>query len=396
MKLNKLTAAIIAITFAGLANAEIESFTDAVAAGTPSLDMNLRNETVTINNGAEGHALTLRTRIGYKTAAYEGVSAFLEVEDSRIVGGVDEYKVGPTGFNTSKDVAIIGDPETTEVDQAFLSFAGDTISAKLGRQVVVMDGHRFVGHVGWRQDRQTFDAISFDINPMENLTLKYAYLDQRNRIFAEAADVDSSDNLVNLSYKTPYGKATTYAYFLNNQDAGATRDTFGLSFDGSAMIDATKILYKAEFARQFYDQQANDNEANYYNLELGSVFDGYTLKAGYEVLSASKDGLYDFTTELATLHKFNGWADVFLNTPTEGLQDIYAMFATKLPGGFGFKAFYHKFDSVKKSIDFGDEIDLVLVKKIDSNYTVSAKFAHFDGKSKNDVDKLWLSLGAKF
>src|ERR1035438_4740700 len=34
-------------------------------------------------------------------------------------------------------------------------------------------------------------------------------------------------------------------------------------------------------------------------------------------------GRTGFQTPLATLHAFNGWDDVFLTTPADGLQDIY-------------------------------------------------------------------------
>ena len=44
--------------------------------------------------------------------------------------------------------------------------------------------------------------------------------------------------------------------------------------------------------------------------------------AGMSVLG-SDDGAVGFRTPLATLHKFNGWADLFLTTPGAGLQDTY-------------------------------------------------------------------------
>ncbi len=47
-----------------------------------------------------------------------------------------------------------------------------------------------------------------------------------------------------------------------------------------------------------------------------------TLGVGYELLG-SDDGVAAFQTPLATLHKFNGFADQFLVTPAGGLQDIY-------------------------------------------------------------------------
>ena len=37
-------------------------------------------------------------------------------------------------------------------------------------------------------------------------------------------------------------------------------------------------------------------------------------------------------TPLATLHKFDGWADLFLTTPNKGLQDLYAGAAYRFDG----------------------------------------------------------------
>ncbi|MFT5806450.1 MAG: hypothetical protein ACI9LG_000713 [Moritella dasanensis] len=47
----------------------------------------------------------------------------------------------------------------------------------------------------------------------------------------------------------------------------------------------------------------------------------------------SDSGDYGFATPLATLHKFNGWSDQFLNTPTQGLADLYLSVSSKVAGG---------------------------------------------------------------
>ena len=39
-------------------------------------------------------------------------------------------------------------------------------------------------------------------------------------------------------------------------------------------------------------------------------------------------------TPLATLHAFNGWADMFLTTPANGLQDLYFRASYTLPMDF--------------------------------------------------------------
>ena len=155
--------------------------------------------------------MTLRTRLTYSTDIFKGVSSLVEFEDLRNVLAIDDYN-NTTGKNT--DYSVVADPETTELDQFFLQYVYSDIALKLGRQVITMDNHRFVGHVGWRQDRQTFDGINIAYQPTKQLKLQYAYLPKRNRIFGEEKDIDSNDHLINASYKTGVGTLTGYGYLL--------------------------------------------------------------------------------------------------------------------------------------------------------------------------------------
>ena len=57
-----------------------------------------------------------------------------------------------------------------------------------------------------------------------------------------------------------------------------------------------------------------------------------------------------FTTPLATLHKFQGWADKFLTTPPNGIEDLYATASVNLKGvgvldTLGFIVSYHDYDA---------------------------------------------------
>ena len=96
-------------------------------------------------------ALTLRSRLGYATDSYNGFSARVEVENN--VALVDDYN---DTNGSGAGFSVVPDPEFTELDQGFIQYKGDALTAKLGRQVLTYDNHRFIGHVGWRQDRQTF------------------------------------------------------------------------------------------------------------------------------------------------------------------------------------------------------------------------------------------------
>ncbi|MBL4595907.1 MAG: hypothetical protein JKX99_04950, partial [Robiginitomaculum sp.] len=108
-----------------------------------------------------------------------------------------------------------------------------------------------------------------------------------------------------------------------------------------------------------------------------------------------------FQTPFATLHKFNGWADIFLNTPAGGLEDIYGSLSYKVQGdgpvsGLKFDAVYHDF-SADTGGSYGSEINLQISKNFMKHYSFEIKFADYqaDGFA-TDTQKIWITLGAAF
>lgn len=389
-----LSLAVAGVVAGSASFASAGSVVQALKTGDVSGDIRLRYESVDQDNALDdASALTVRTRLTYTSGNYNGFSAVIGMEDSRVVAGQDEYTVGPTGFNVG-EYSVIADPETTELDQGYIQYkTGDKVNSfttKLGRQVITLDGHRFVGHVGWRQDRQTFDGVTMKYKAGD-LTAFYGYIDERNRIFSEDADVDASDHLFNVSYKTGIGTLTGYAYLLEDEATDTEIDTYGVSLKGSTMAGDTKVLYAFEYA----DQEAGSADADYMLVEGGIVVSGITAKLGYEVLG-SDDGAYGFSTPLATLHKFNGWADQFLGTPATGLEDTYLSVSTKIAGG-KFAVAYHDYAADEGGDDHGDEWNLLYAKKFGKIYNAGIKYASYSADNHNvDADKLWVWVGAAF
>ncbi len=375
------------------------TFTDALSGGTVNVDFRLRHEHVDQDTDLkDADALTLRTRLGYTTGEFHHFSAVLEFEDSRDLG-VDDYNDG-TGSNPR--YSVVADPETTELDQLYLQFRRWGAVTRLGRQVITLDNHRFIGDVGWRQDRQTFDAFSLAWKLRDHLSLTYAYIDKRNRIFADDRDLKAKDHLFNVGCETPFGTLTGYGYFLE-EDEGVRNDidSYGIRFNGSFDMGGSKALYTAEFSLQDKETDTADFDAHYYLLEAGAVVHGITLKAGYEVLG-SDNGKYGFSTPLATLHKFNGWADRFLTTPAQGLADLYISLGGELFGG-KWKAIYHDFkaeDADRGVNDLGREINLSYSIKFLKHYDTGIKYAAYSAgdpaSGTTDTDKLWIWFGASF
>jgi hypothetical protein len=377
--------------------AEQTSITSALKEGTAAVNLRLRYEDVDQDNN-EASALTLRTMLNYTTASYKGFSAKIEVEDTRIVLGQGDYTVGPSGYNVG-EYSVIADPEHTELDQGYIQYQNEGLTAKFGRQIITMDNHRFVGHVGWRQDWQTFDGVSVKYAANKDLTMQYAYLSQRNRIFADDADFDSKDHLINVAYTTPYGKLVGYSYLLEiDNDTDNALDTYGFSFNGGTELADTSVLYGVEYATQTSETAITDFDADYLMLEAGVKLEAVTVKLGYESLG-SDDGLYGFATPLATMHAFNGWADTFLNTPAQGLVDVSVAASGKLAGG-AWTVVYHDFSADDESAevdDLGSEIDFNYVRKFEGGYAAGIKYAAYSGDSGiQDTDKLWIWTSASF
>jgi len=357
----------------------------------------LRYESVEQNNPLEdADALTLRTSLGYKSASYQGFSAHVEVEDVREI--IDDFSVPPAGVRPGQ-FSVVADPEGTEIDQAYVKYANDKLWVKLGRQVITLDGHRFIGSVAWRQDHQTFDGVTLNYKPLDGLNINASYIAKRNRIFSDEADLDSKDMIINSSYKTPVGKIVGYAYLLEvDNGTDNSIDTYGVSFTGSAPSEDYTLHYAAEYATQ----DINDTfDTDYLKLEGGVSISGITAKIGYEELG-SDNGQKGFTTPLATLHKFNGWADLFLATPDQGLQDLYLRIGGKLAGGKWLAA-YHDFSSdsaLNGADDLGDEINLLYTRKFTEGISGGVKYADYSAGdsafSRVDTERFWLWAKYKF
>lgn len=367
--------------------------------GTVSGNVDLRYENVAQDNALDdANAFTVRTRIAFKTGAYEGWSALVEMEDNRIVLGQGDYSVPPTGYQTGVH-SVIADPEHTELDQGFIQYTGDAITFKLGRQVIVHDGQRHIGHVGWRHDRQTFDGASVVFQAESGLKAQYQFIDQRNRIFAEAADIDSEDHLFNLSYPTTVGNLSAYRYMLKTPTSTTNGiDTTGVRLAGKQAHGENTFMYQLEFAQQKNTSGETNIESHYTLVELGYNVNGITAKVGYELLG-SDDGAGAFASPLATLHKFNGWSDQFLGTPAEGLMDVYAVVAGKALGG-NWLLKYHDFsaDEATSTVDdLGTELNVQYVKKVSNTTKIGVKYANYEaGDIKFDTDKLWVWANVSF
>ena len=342
------------------------------------------------------NAYTLRTALGFETAKWEGFSGTLEFED---VTPLFEENYNST-TNGKTQYPLVVDPSGAEINQGFLEYSGSPAwNVKFGRQRINLDNQRFVGAVSWRQNEQTFDALQVAALDLGGIEAKYIYVDNVNRVNGEdsaVGDLPSQTNLVHVACGIgPVGTLTAYAYLLESDPFPTTStDTYGARLAGKhAPQGRLGFQWAAEFASQ---RDAGDNpnhvEQDYLLGELGASLKGFTLLLGNEILGGSGNAGDAFQTPLATLHAFNGWADKFLTTPDDGLNDAYVSLEAQL-AKFRCQAVWHDFQADHGSDDYGTELDLSISYPLRKEATLGIKYADYDAEDfATDTLKFWIWL----
>jgi hypothetical protein len=264
-------------------------------------------------------------------------------------------------------------------------------SIKVGRQRIKLDDDRWVGNVGWRQNEQTYDAVRFQSHlGHDRLLVQYVFSWETHRIFGDRGPANRRDfgmksHFMNISYDFgAFLRATHFVYLIDADKPFSrfTTNTFGVRLSGSAPLsDRLASVYEASWA---YQQDGGDGtpdyDAFYYHFAAGLDIARIGLvKVGYEVLG-SDGGNAQVMTPLATVHKYNGYADAFLtNGGPSGLRDIYVVVAPILPiKAVKLKLIFHQFYSDQGSNNLGQEIDVVAQYRCNQYLSFMYKLAYYD------------------
>ena len=358
-------------------------------------DWNLRLRHESVDDAAfvrNANADTMRLRAALRAALGHGWSVLLEGEGIASAG--NDYNSGANGRSSWP---VITDPAGAELNQVWLGWRGPQAAATIGRQRIVLDNQRFVGNVGWRQNEQTFDALSLEASPTDGLNLRYHWLDRAHRVAGDdardplARERDLATHLLNAALKRGKQQWVGYTYLHEDRDvAGASTATYGLRWSGSHPVAAMGWGWTTEFARQTaYADNPLHFAHSYWLIEPSLQARGISWKLGWEHLGG--DGRHALQTPLATLHTFNGWADKFLVTPSGGLENVYlsasgkADKATWTVAGHDYRA--------DQGGRYGREWNLSLAAPLRPGWNGLLKLADYrsDGYAR-DTRKIWVQL----
>jgi hypothetical protein len=328
----------------------------------------------------------LRTQLGVGFKANDDIGAFIQLQDSRVMG---------EELNTLTD----GSADNFDLHQGYLkvkNLFGAPLKMKLGRMEVVYGEERLLGAVGWHFIGRSFNGAKFTLHGD-----KYAFdlIGLQEQEMGNAGDYE--DQFVyggHLDLKLKENHKTQVFMFVQRRQPrrDLNRITAGAHLKGSF----GGFSYESDLAYQFGDitTVANINDSTeVYTLESVAAYMA-TIKVGYSAKDVSMSpavfGAIDylsgdddptdtdykvFNTLYATNHKFYGFMDYFLNIPRDtyggGLVDLWGRLKATPVEKSSIMLDVHYFQSAEdvmlsddtSSKKFGTEIDLTLRHKYDPN-----------------------------
>ena len=396
--------------FANSANADIDkTVEDALKfgdGGAVKFDLNYRWENVDRDAGADktANANTIRTRIGVLSPKFMGFQGFAEYEGNHALQA--DYNDGPR--NNKPAFSSVADPAQNELNQLWISYSAFDTVVKGGRQRIKLDDDRFIGNVGWRQMETTYDAVLVTNNSLKNLTVNAGYIGNVQTFLSTTENIDAP--IVNINYKLgDYGNLIGYGYWLDYTESennvprnianNKSSQTQGIRLNGATpkIYEHYNLLYTAEWSiQQDYGHRQNSFEAHRYNVMSG--FNAYFLTFQGAMEQLNGNGSDAFNTPLGTNHAFQGWADLFLSTPLNGIRDVFGTVSAKvLDDSLTVSGVYHDYTDDTGNISYGKEWDFQAVKKFGKHYSVLAKYANYEADTQaTDTQKIWLQGNVSF
>jgi hypothetical protein len=369
----------------------------------PLLAARIRSEHVE-QGKLEADALTLRVRGGAETR--KGRISIL-IEGEATLAPVHDYSAFPFPAPGNRQwrpaQAIVSDPENAELNRLQIEYRTNEEALTLGRQRIDLDDQRWVGSVGWRQNEQTFDAVrgTAAIGPA---SIDLAYATSQRTIFGTDAGPRSALAgdflLAGVAAKRGPVAGKLFAYLIEYDEAFAlanSSQTYGGFLSADVPVGRkTSLGLRASYARQSdYGSNPLSYAANYWSLDASTRMADFDLGVGVETLGS--DNGRAVQTPLATLHKFNGWADMFLTTPPGGLRDVHIAFVRKFPevktiGGLNVGMIIHRYSSSDGTARYGHEFDAMIGGKL-KKVSALIKYASYHARSFGaNTRKLWLQL----
>jgi len=361
-----------------------------------------------------------QVRLNAKANINDSTSAFVQMQSSRTWG------VANAAYTASDGDSSVG------LHQAYFTvknLAGTGLNAKVGRQEIVLDGHRLFGHTGWTTGAQTHDGAVLS-HAHNNGSMRYIYsAAQEHTSTAGQAENDIEIHALHSNFQGVLGGSLSTYLVMMDDDCGAASTAacagatnkwftigarqagkmFGLDYraeyyfqTGAAALAGAQMPYTTLVTTPgtltTFDPTAGfggeaSRNAYMYGVRVGKSFNNVTWKPKitlwYDYLSGTDDeniedgdwGAFDTLND--TGHKFYGFMDLFLpqtgaNTDFLGLQDIAVKIVLKPAAKWTLKADVHNFHTAHS---LGANPDVAHIRGFCSNVSVGITSSETGGQA---------------
>ena len=355
------------------------------------------NNNHTFNDNSDaGDFVVSRTRLNADVAVNDSTSAFIQMSRNSTWGSNSQDNNNTGGDSGANNASFEVSDQDSKVGlhQAYFTlnnFATLPVDMKVGRQQIVLDGHRLFGNTVWTVGQQTHDAVRLD-HKHDNMSFSYAFIQASEggtpgNNATVKTDKDVTAHMGYFKYAGILGGnlSLTYAGIIDPCGTNGGTCTTANTDNDQHTIGFRQVgqLYGIDYRGEYYYQwgdadqdaqnlttggipanQGAERDAYMFGIRVGKAFNNVNMKPSltiwYDYLSGTEDSdltdsnakFKSFNPVFDTGHKFYGLQDLYLGVGTGnqtngtgglGLQDLAIKTKMSPMPGWTFKMDYHWF-----------------------------------------------------
>ncbi|QPJ65031.1 MAG: alginate export family protein [Candidatus Nitrohelix vancouverensis] len=295
--------------------------------------------------------LNAKANIDDKTSAFiqlQSVGRFGDTAAAATAGAQDNANGGSRNANVANDT--LSDVGVHQAYFTLKNFYDMPVDVQVGRQEVVLDGHRLLGNTGWTAGAQSHDAVRLTHTHGDH-TLAYIYSQVQDD--GTEANNDANDQAAHIlwgNFRGIGGGALSLYYVITEGSATAVQNDGGYmqTIGARQAGNIAGFDYRGEFYYQFGDGTNAGNrtlmggdaerQAYMFGLRVGrdlgpvKVTLWYDYLSGTDATDVAEDTVASFDTLFDTGHKFYGFMDRFLNIGTTSRNGATSVQADAVKG----------------------------------------------------------------
>lgn len=387
--------------------------------------------------------ISQRTRLQADVNVNADTSAFIQLQSNRTWGRTDAQVANGAGAGgTGGGAATVANDVNQDVGlhQGYFTlknFYSLPVDVKVGRQEIVLDGHRIFGNTDWAQGANAHDAIAVTHSAGDH-TIMYGYsLATEGHTVAARNTGDIDVHFLYGQQKGILGGALSlyYVNWNDNSDTSSGNDEsnsfhtiglrqagqlYGLDYrvegyyqTGDTSANINTRYSTATRSAQGYTALSGDLDAYLWGVRVGKKFNDVmwkpSLTVWYDQISGNTDEDFEkgeqgqWMSLFDTGHKFYGFMDLFGDNGAAsgylGLQDFAVKASVQPVANWSLNADYHLFSTnesadanpkvalsggvtnqTRRELDnsLGSELDITVVNKYNDNVNISIGYSYFN------------------